>query len=159
MRTKRPKPDADPDALVFLASLRPGLYRAVEIGGASSLDDLAGAIVASFDFHFDHAFGFYSNLKGSVYDSKVAYELFVDMGDGGTGDRARSVKRTRAADAFPKPGHKMRFLFDYGDCWEFLVEFKKRHPKKPRVKLPRLLLSAGKAPEQYPSEDDDDEES
>ncbi|MEQ1864382.1 MAG: hypothetical protein ABL996_06980 [Micropepsaceae bacterium] len=154
MPRKPTKPDADADVLVFRASLAPKLYREFEIGSASTLYDLALAIVTVFDFDFDHAFGFYSNLKGSIYDSPVAYELFFDMGQ--ADGKARSVKRTRAADAFAKIGHKMRFLFDYGDGWEFLVEFKKRQPKAPGVKLPRVVLSMGQAPEQYPSEEDED---
>jgi hypothetical protein len=44
----------------------------------------------------------------------------------------------------------MRFVFDYGDEWEFVVELVKRKPKEPKVKLPRLLISAGEAPAQYP---------
>jgi hypothetical protein len=49
----------------------------------------------------------------------------------------------------------MRFLFDYGDGWEFRVELVKRKPKEPKVGLPRLLVSAGKAPVQYPDPEDE----
>ena len=136
------------ETLIFRASLSPKIYRAFEIADTSSLYVLAQTIVRAFDFDFDHAFGFYSKLKGNIYDSPVRYELFVDMGEGG--GEARSVKRTRVIEAFPSVGTKMRFLFDYGDGWEFLVEFVKRKPKEPKVKLPRLLMSAGKAPAQYP---------
>lgn len=69
--------------------------------------------------------------------------------------KARSVKLTRAVEAFPSVGAKLRFLFDYGDGWEFLVELVKRKPKEPKVKLPRLLISAGKAPAQYPDAEDE----
>jgi hypothetical protein len=144
---------ADSETLVFRASLRPKIYRDIEIAGTSSLYALAQAIVRSFDFDFDHAFGFYSKLKGNIYDSTVRYELFVDIGEG-EGD-ARSVKRTRVIKAFPSVGTKMRFLFDYGDGWEFLVELVKQKPKEPQVKLPRLLISAGKAPAQYPDPEDE----
>lgn len=144
---------ADSETLIFRAALAPDIYRAFEIADTSNLHALAQAIVRSFDFDFDHAFGFYSKLKGNIYDSPVRYELFVDMGEGeGT---ARSVKRTRIVEAFPEVGTKMRLLFDYGDEWEFLVEFVKRKPKEPRVKLPRLLISAGKAPAQYPDPEDE----
>ncbi|MEQ1867726.1 MAG: hypothetical protein ABL996_24155 [Micropepsaceae bacterium] len=113
MPRKQTKSGTDPDVLVFRASLAPKHYRDFEIGAGATLYDLARAIVSVFDFDFDHAVGFYSNLKGSIYDSPVAYELFFDMGEE-TG-KAQSVKRTRAADAFPTIGHKMRFLFDHGD--------------------------------------------
>ena len=144
---------AESETLVFRASLRPKIYRDIEIASTSSLYTLAQAIVRSFDFDFDHAFGFYSKLKGNIYDSPVRYELFVDIGEG-EGD-ARSVKRTRVAAAFPSVGAKMRFLFDYGDEWVFLVELDGRKPKEPKVRLPRLLLAAGKAPAQYPDPEDE----
>jgi Plasmid pRiA4b ORF-3-like protein len=138
---------------IFRASLSPKVYRDFEIADTSSLYALAQTIVRAFDFDFDHAFGFYSKLKGNIYDSPVRYELFVDMGGGE--DEARSVKRTRVIEAFPSIGTKMRFLFDYGDGWEFLVQLVKRKPKEPKVKLPRLLVSAGKAPAQYPDPEDE----
>ena len=138
---------AETETFVFRASFTPKIYREFEIASTSSLYALAQAIVRSFDFDFDHAFGFYSKLKGNIYDSPVRYELFVDIGEG-EGD-ARSVKRTRVINAFPSVGTKMRFLFDYGDEWQFLVELVKRKPKEPQFKLPRVLTSAGKAPAQY----------
>ena len=144
---------AESETLVFRASLRPKIYRDIEIAGTGSLYTLAQAIVRFFDFDFDHAFGFYSKLKGNIYNSPVRYELFVDIGEG-EGD-ARSVKRTRIIKAFPSVGTKMRFLFDYGDEWEFLVELVKRKPNEPKAKLPRLLISAGKAPAQYPDPEDE----
>ena len=141
------------ETLVLRASLKPKIYRDFEIADTSSLYTLARAIVRYFDFDFDHAFGFYSKLKGNIYDSPVRYELFVDMGEG-DGD-ARSVKRTRVIEAFPSVGTKLRFLFDYGDEWVFLVELVKRKPKEPNVKLPRLLISAGEAPTQYSDPEDE----
>ena len=144
---------ADPETLVFRAALKPKVYRDFEIADTSTLYALAQAIVRCFDFDFDHAFGFYSKLKGNIYASPIRYELFVDMGEGE--GEARSVKRTRIVDAFPSVGAKMRFLFDYGDGWEFLVELVKRRPKEPKVKLPRLLISAGEAPAQYPDPEDE----
>ena len=143
----------DSETWILRASLSAKVYRDIEIDGASSLYMLAEAITRAFDFNFDHAFGFYNKLKGDIYQSTVKYELFVDMGE--SGSDARSVKRTRIADAFPSVGTKMRFLFDYGDEWIFLVDCVKRKPKEPKVKLPRLLVSSGKAPPQYPDPDDE----
>ena len=144
---------AESETLVFRASLTSKIYRDIEIAGTGNLYALAQAIVRSFDFDFDHAFGFYSKLKGNIYDSPVRYELFVDIGEGEAD--VRSVKRTRVIKAFPSVGTKMRFLFDYGDEWEFVVELVKRKPKEPKAKLPRLLISAGKAPAQYPDPEDE----
>jgi len=138
---------AETETFVFRASLKPKIYRDFEISAASSLHALARAIIRFFDFDFDHAFGFYSKLKGTIYDSPARYELFVDMGE--SESDARSVKRTRVIEAFRTVGTKMRFLFDYGDEWVFLVELVSRKRKEPKVKLPRLLSSIGKAPVQY----------
>jgi hypothetical protein len=86
---------AGTETLIFRASLEKNVYRAFEIADTSSLYVVAQAIVRSFDFDFDHAFGFYSKLKGNIYDSPVRYELFVDMGE--SEGKAQSVKRTRVA--------------------------------------------------------------
>jgi hypothetical protein len=144
---------AETKTFVFRASLEPKVYRAFEIAGKSTLHALAKAIVTCFEFDFDHAFGFYSKLKGNIFDSPIRYESFVDMGEGD--GVARSVKRTHVGEVFLSVGTKMRFLFDYGDGWVFLVELVKRKPKDPKIKLPRLLLSAGEAPEQYPDPEDE----
>jgi hypothetical protein len=142
------------ETLIFRASLAPNVYRDFEVAGTCTLYGLAQTITAVFDFDFDHAFGFYSKLKGNIFTSSVRYELFVDIGESAEG--SLSVKRTLAADAFPSPGSKMRFLFDYGDEWVFLIQLVERKPAEARVKLPRLLISAGKAPEQYPAYDEED---
>ena len=144
---------AEIESFVFRASLAPKIYRILEIAGTSSLYALAQAIVRYFEFDFDHAFGFYRKLTGNIYDSPIRYELFVDMGEGE--DDARGVKRTRIARAFPSVGTKMRFLFDYGEEWLFRVELVERKPKEPKVRLPRLLISAGRAPAQYPDPGDE----
>src|SRR5947209_2407949 len=89
---------AETETLVFRASLTPKVHRDFEIAATSSLYALAQAIVRFFDFDFDHAFGFYSRLKGNIYHSPIRYELFVDMGEGESD--ARSVKRTRIIEAF-----------------------------------------------------------
>ena len=54
----------------------------------------------------------------------AAHELFADMDDPDIAEwtDAKSVKRTPIAEAFPAVGHKMLFLFDYGDDWRFVVE-------------------------------------
>ena len=49
---------------ILRASLRPKLYRDIEIDSGKSLYDLAEGIVRAFDFDLDHAFGFYSRLTG-----------------------------------------------------------------------------------------------
>jgi hypothetical protein len=152
----RPEDDRMPrtSTHIFRARLSPRIYRDIEIESTRSLYDLAAAIVQTFGFDFDHAFGFFSNLGAYVFDSAVRYELFADLEGGG---EARSVKRTTLAQAFPEVGCKMQFLFDYGDEWRFQVEVIGFGEKVPKARYPKILKMVGKAPPQYPTEDEDEE--
>jgi Plasmid pRiA4b ORF-3-like protein len=140
---------------ILRASLKAKLYRDIEIEGSRSLFDLAGAITAAFDFGFDHAFGFYSDLENPYGRVGERYELFADMEDGDSD--ADSVERTKVAQVFATPGKKMLFLFDYGDEWRFQVELRALGEKVPKMRYPKVVSSVGKAPAQYPSFDDEDE--
>jgi len=131
----------------------PSIYREIEVESRHTLSDLAEAIVHAFDFDFDHAFGFYSKLTGQdVMRSQPKYELFADMGEK---TDAKSVQKTRVADAFPDVGHKMLFMFDYGDDWRFVVEVIGLGQKIAKIRYPKVLKKVGKAPEQYGSWDED----
>ena len=130
------------------------IVREIEVAENISLYKLAEAIVSAYDFYFDHAFGFYSNMKGDYFKSKKMYELFADLEEGGiepTG--AGSVKKTKIGEVWEKVGDKMMMLFDYGDGWQFAVELISFGEKAVKTKYPRLLKSIGKAPEQYPEID------
>jgi hypothetical protein len=141
---------------IFRASLRPKLYRDIEIDSGKSLYDLAEGIVRAFDFDLDHAFGFYSKLTENCLDSPIKYELFADL-EGGESD-AKSVKRTKVAQAFPDVGSKMLFLFDYGDEWRFKVEMVGMGEKVPKARYPKVIKSMGTAPPQYPDPDEEFED-
>jgi Plasmid pRiA4b ORF-3-like protein len=131
------------------------IYREIEIESQKTLAALAKAIVQAFGFGFDHAFGFYPKLTGhDVMRSQPKYELFADM-EGGTD--AKSVKKTRVADAFPDLGHKMLFLYDYGDDWRFVVEVIGLGEKVEKTRYPKILRKVGEAPEQYGAWDEDEE--
>jgi Plasmid pRiA4b ORF-3-like protein len=145
---------AESGTQVFRVSLNPKLYREIEIANSKKLYDLADAIVAAFGFDFDHPFGFYSLLKGNVLRSPIKYELFADMDDIGEESDAGSVERTRIPEVFPEIGHKMTFLFDYGDNWEFRVELIGENAKERGAKYPRVVKKVGTAPEQYPREEE-----
>jgi hypothetical protein len=138
---------------VVRAQLRPGIRRDVEIDSGDSLSGLAAAIVNSFGFDMDHAFGFYSKLTGHFYDSPVKYELFADLeGDSDAG----SVEKTTVAEAFPAVGHKMLFLYDYGDMWKFQVRVLRFGEKASGARYPRVIAEVGEAPPQYPGLDEEE---
>jgi hypothetical protein len=86
--------------------------------------------------------------------------LFADMPGGRAegGPRAGSVRHTAIAAAFPRPGHHLIFLFDYGDEWLFAVEAIAFGEAVARRRYPRILATTGKAPPQYPDPEEADED-
>jgi Plasmid pRiA4b ORF-3-like protein len=145
---------ADTSTRLFRASLRGRLYRDIELPSSKSLEDLAAAIVNAFGFDFDHAFGFYSNLKGNYYKSPERYELFADLGEADQG--VKGVRRTKVSTTFPQVGKTMLFLFDDGDQWQFKVELIGLGQKEAKVTYPRVVKQVGPAPPQYPDLDEDE---
>ncbi len=133
------------------------ISRTIEVPGHFSLEDLAKAIVESYDFDLDHCYGFYSKIKGRCYDSEEKYELFADLDDVEP-TNAKSVMHTTTnqVKAFSKKKGSMLFLFDYGDNWEFIIEVKDFGTEKKEIKYPHLISSKGEAPEQYPNYDDEE---
>ncbi len=127
-------------------------YRAViAISGNINLYGLAEHIIDTLEFDFDHAFGFYDNLK-NPYKSSECYTLFADMEDCES-EGERSVQKTLIQEVFD-PGKKMIFLFDYGDDWQFLLTCKKVEPAKTKKKIREVISEKGEKPIQYPDFDD-----
>jgi len=129
------------------------ILRKIQIAGTKSLYNFAKTITQAFGFYFDHCFGFYDNFQRR-HDSKEAYELFVDIGEEPSSPKIKGVKKTDVQQAFNKPGKKMLFFFDYGDCWYFGVELKEiKNAEKWDLK-PVILETIGEAPMQYPPYDE-----
>jgi hypothetical protein len=147
---------ANTDTFIFRAALQgsASVYRDIELDPAKSLYSLAEAIVASFNFDFDHAFGFYTGLTpAKIHEKFPKYELFADMGD--ADPRVLGVKKTGISQAFPEVGHTMLFLFDYGDNWHFRVTLRTIGEKGAKARYPRVVAARGEAPAQYGDDDDD----
>ena len=131
------------------------VIREIEVLENSSLYKLAEAIVGAYDFDFDHAFGFFSDISEYPFRSKEKYELFADMDDiEPTG--AKSVKKTDTTELWRNPHDKWLFLFDYGDTWLFVVELIRFSEKETKKKYPRVVKKVGLSPEQYPEVDEDE---
>lgn len=125
-------------------------YRILAIPEGFTLYNLAEAIVDSFDFHFDHAFGFYNNIKRWT-ESTEGYELFADMGEE---SKFKSVKKTKINKVFDKIKKKMLFLFDYGDEWHFIVELKGIESPQKNARYPLVVKSIGNSFPQYREDDE-----
>ncbi len=124
-------------------------FRLLAIAEESTLDSLAEAILDSFNFSLDHAFGFYDNIA-KWPNSNEGYELFADIGEE---SKFKGVKGTRINKVFDTVKKKMLFLFDYGDEWHFIVELKGTELPKDEGKYPFVVESVGDAPPQYGEEE------
>ncbi|MCF2940412.1 plasmid pRiA4b ORF-3 family protein [Paenibacillus alkaliterrae] len=128
-------------------------YRKIAVQENASLYDLAEAALSAFDFDMDHLFGFYDNLKNWAR-SEEGYELFADIGDK---MNFPGVKKAKVSKVFHTPKQKMLLLFDYGDEWRFVVQYLEDGDLR-GTKLPVILDSKGKAPDQYGGFSDEDDE-
>jgi len=130
------------------------VLRRIQIAETKSLYNFARVITQAFGFYFDHCFGFYDNFQ-KYHDSKISYELFVDIGEEKLTPSTKGVKKTKIRQAFKNPGEKKLFLFDYGECWYFAVGLKEiKNAEKWDLK-PVILESIGEAPLQYPPCEDE----
>jgi hypothetical protein len=124
-------------------------FRVLAIPEKFTLYKLAKAIIASFDFDFDHPFGFYDNIKKWTH-SDEGYELFADIGEE---SEYSGVKKTKINKVFNQVGKKMLFVFDYGDEWHFIIELKGIELPKKGIRYPFIVESVGEAPPQYEEEE------
>ncbi len=127
------------------------ITRELALAENQTLYTLAEAIVDSFDFDFDHCFGFFNSFE-KWFQAERAYELFKDVGEEGS-PNAKGVKKITIAEAFSLD-KKLLFLFDYGDEWKFNVEFTGKEEPVYNRKYPFLISKTGKSPEQYPASDE-----
>ena len=133
-------------------------YRVLAIPEKFTLYQFADAILASFEFDLDHAFGFYNNLT-HWSQSTEGYELFSDD-DRDPLSEFPGVKMTPVSTVFTGIGKKMLFLFDYGDEWHFRVELVGIEPAGTPKSCAVCVKSVGEALPQYgnPDEDDSDDD-
>jgi len=130
-------------------------FRVLGVGESTSLYDLAYEIVKSFEFDFDHLFGFYSKYQGNYFDSDEKYEL---LDEDEHSDRSVDVRNVHVSQVFNIPAKRMLFVFDFGDEWRFMVRLLKVALPEPDMEYPVLVESVGEAPCQYGSLEDSNEE-
>lgn len=126
-------------------------YKIIQVPLNMTLYKFAEITVKAFRFNFDHAFGFYSNLK-NPFQSELIHELFADMDDTEATPGSKGVKMFYMVEDLFQRNKKILFLFDYGDNWEFIleptgeVETVFQVPKN----YHKIIESHGEDPEQYP---------
>jgi Plasmid pRiA4b ORF-3-like protein len=133
---------------------RPRVTREIEVCENSNLHEFAEAIVHTYRFDFDHAFGFFSRTGNDYLHSERKYGFFADMDDiAADHPESLSVRHTKVSDVWKILGDTMTFLFDYGEEWRFTVQLIGFGVAEPKGRYPRILKKTGRAPEQYPAAD------
>jgi len=128
------------------------VWRDIEIAGSLTLEDLAGAILDSFEFDEDHLWSFF--LSGRPWDRKTEYALTAEPGFIGEGP-PRLAGKHKLRD-IPIPKHEFLLLFDYGDEWMFGVDLiGTSDDLVPKANYPRVVATQGDPPPQYPELDED----
>ena len=138
------------------------VWRKIEVLGSQTLDDLHMAIQEAFDFDADHLYSFF--MSGKAWDdSDFEYyhpdaapqtplekkmETIFSQIRGSHPELRVPATRIRIESLNLKPKQKFLYLFDYGDEWQFEVEFlREGFPEK--TDYPRIIDSRGEAPQQY----------
>jgi hypothetical protein len=131
---------------IFKVSLG-NVWRRIEIDGQMTLEELADTIIRDgFRFDKDHLYAFYyKNLFGSEVEIGCPYSATQE-----------DTTEVRIGDIPLLVAAKMKFVFDFGDNWEFTILLEEIKTGKSRAKLPRIIEKHGKAPEQYPDWDDEE---
>ncbi len=141
-----PEVAARPGVYVFNASLDPRRRRGeawhrLAVPHDASLDELAMAILAAFKFtDTDHLYEF--RYRDQLGKSRTYNHPYCDDGPYG---HEIGVGET----ALPEKG-TMKFLFDFGDRWDFILRLDRIDPPIRRMNRIQLIDSGGQSPEQYP---------
>lgn len=143
-----PEVELRPGTYRFVVTLRTGEpqlspQRVFRVPGTCTFDELGCAILESVNFDNDHGFLFrYRDWRGITH----AYlSPWMDEGPFADAITFESAELPNKAT--------IRFLFDFGDRWEFNLKLLSVDAEDPALKKPQLVESKGKAPEQYPSWD------
>lgn len=121
----------------------------VEVAESTTLSELHHTIQQLVEFDDDHLHEFFAGRN--VRDRKVTfgepYSPF-DLNEG---------EEVPLSEVFPLPkGHKLYYLFDFGDYWVFEITRRSVAKQVDRtMKYPRVLQENGRRPEQYPGEVDE----
>lgn len=113
---------------------RKGLWRRIEIKGGQTLRDFDGIIRSAFEHDFfDHLGGFWKLVRRG--NSKNFREMDVGTVEPfGGGDGAA----VQVAALGLEPGDQMKYVYDFGDWVEHLLELEAVGKAEPGVEYPRI---------------------
>jgi hypothetical protein len=129
---------------VFMVSLGRGLWRRIGMPAGLTLDELAGVILDAFGFDHDHLYQF-------LYRNQFGVEVRVNHP---YMDEGPWTSELRVGGVPLQEGQSMRYVYDFGDWWEFDVTLERVDTADTAAADPVILEGRGEAPEQYPRWDE-----
>jgi len=116
----------------------------IAVPATATFADFAHAILKAVKFDNDHlySFEFENNMGGDIR-----------VTDGESYSQDFSSYETTIGDVSLYEGAEIRFLFDFGDCWEFVIDLETINAPDKRMKKPKITDQRGTPPEQYPDDD------
>ena len=121
-------------------------WRRIAISSDATLEEFADSIRESVDFDNDHLDVFmYENQYGRSIEVHHPY--------------SSATPNTDLVEIGSLPliiGASMKYIFDFGDNWEFKIELEDIKSDDTRINYAEILESHGKSPEQYPDWNDEE---
>ncbi len=115
-----------------------GIWRKVALAARHTLEDLHFIIQEAFRFDDDHLYSFYLHPKNDRRDVYHHPEF-----------EAPGADEAKIGALGLLPGRKFRYLFDFGDSWQFDIVLEEIREGEKVPKEPKILEEHGKAPKQY----------
>lgn len=146
--SKIPPKQIGPDqSFVISVSLGSGCYRHIRISGNSTLFELHYTILEAFDFDDDHAHAFF--MDNALWSDRDSYYVR------GMESPDRTTDAYTLNQAGLCKGKKFKYLFDFGDEWVF--QCKVLQVLEEDTTQAKIVKRKGKAPEQYPDWEEDED--
>ena len=123
----------------FKVNLSKSIWRKIRMSYENTFEELHLAIQEAFNFDNDHLYEFY--IGGNRRTAKMIF----------TGNPYSGIEDDIAiGEAAIYKGQKIKYIFDFGDYWEFDIIVTNIDKNIPIPVKPEIIESKGEAPEQYP---------
>jgi hypothetical protein len=117
---------------ITLAHIQPAVWRGVEVKDCS-LSKLSDVIQAVMGWEGYHMWSF--EIGGEEYGEDPTGELEL-----------ANAKKAKLSGVVASGIKKFRYVYDFGDDWEHLIEVEKVLDAEPKVKYPRCVAGARACP-------------
>ncbi len=116
------------------------VWRRLAVPGGATLDEVASAVLKAFKF----------DDREHLYDFRFRDRLGMARAYFHPDSEEGHVTSEITVDALGLPERGvMKFLFDYGASWHFELQLERIDPPDKKMRTPKVIGSAGRAPKQY----------